>query len=364
MNKIIHVLPLILVLAACSSYTNSTELPSLIDNSPTYDAITITPTEAVNPAASPLEVVVREIILPVPYDDARMEFSGLAWLEDTLVLLPQYPRRLGQGGSAYLVTIQKEDILAYLSNVTQEPIEIGLLAFEDGGLSDTLEGFEGFEAIASSGEQVFMTIETSGGSPMMGYLVSGAVDYEHQAIRLDAGTIVPLVPQTEFRNASDEALVIENSAIYTFFEDNGSGVNPKSYAHAFDLTLGLKPQADFPAIEFRVTDATEALADGSFWVMNYFYPGDAHLQADEDPIAEHFGEGRTHMRSERVERIIRLQIENGSIRLAYETPLYLELTEDGRSRNWEGLVRLDELGFLAVTDSFPATILGFIPDLR
>ena len=40
------------------------------------------------------EVDVREILLSSPYNDAQMEYSGLAWLGETLVLLPQYPRRL------------------------------------------------------------------------------------------------------------------------------------------------------------------------------------------------------------------------------------------------------------------------------
>jgi hypothetical protein len=33
----------------------------------------------------------------------------------------------------------------------------------------------------------------------------------------------------------------------------------------------------------------------------------------------------------------------------------------GLGRNWEGLVRLDDRGFLLVTDLFPGTILGFVP---
>jgi len=357
---------------ACSYPTNKAEFPlpgdvspelSSKEDAPTAAAGTTVPTGTAA-AENLAEADVRVIKLPAPYDDARMEFSGMAWLGDKLVLLPQYHRRLGEDGSGFIVTIQKEDILAYLGGESMEPIETGLIAFDDSGLSESLEGFEGFEALAFLGEKVFLTIETSGSSPMMGYLVSGVVDEERQSIRLEAEGIVPLVPQTDFRNANDEALVVANEQLFTFFEDNGSAVNPNSYAHVFDTALSPQPQTDFPAIEYRVTDATEAQADGSFWVMNYFYPGDAHLKAEVDPIAQRFGEGLSHRRSDRVERILRLQLENGQIRMADEAPLYLSLTPDGSSRNWEGLVRLDELGFLAVTDSFPETILGFIPDLR
>jgi len=31
------------------------------------------------------------------------------------------------------------------------------------------------------------------------------------------------------------------------------------------------------------------------------------------------------------------------------------------ARNWEGIVRLDNRGFLLATDKFPTTILGFVP---
>jgi len=354
----------IFALVACSLSAPGSQSTPISEVASATAATEHVPIETIAAIEASSEVDVREILLSSPYNDAQMEYSGLAWLGETLVLLPQYPRRLGDDGSAFLVTIQKEAILAYLSGNGEVPIETSLLAFDDGGLSDTLDGFEGFEAIVFSGEQVFVTIETSGGSPMMGYLVSGVVDKERESIRLDPGRIVPLAPQTDFRNASDESLILTDGLIFTFFEDNGSVVNPNSYAHVFDLDLNPQPQTDFPDIEFRVTDATKPLADGSFWVMNYFYPGDAHLRADVDPIAERFGEGRTHKRSDRVERIIRLQMENGEIRLAEEAPVYLSLTPDGSSRNWEGLVRLDDFGFLAVTDSFPKTILGFIPNLR
>ena len=40
--------------------------------------------------------------------------------------------------------------------------------------------------------------------------------------------------------------------------------------------------------------------------------------------------------------------------------IYLELLNDGSGRNWEGLSKLNDLGFLIVTDTFPKTILAFV----
>jgi hypothetical protein len=43
-------------------------------------------------------------------------------------------------------------------------------------------------------------------------------------------------------------------------------------------------------------------------------------------------------------------------------PMQMELlgSTQNDARNWEGLVRLDNRGFLLVTDEHPKTILGFI----
>lgn len=360
----ITVLILILLLSACSNTTARVQrtIPAAADSTLSF---IVEPLKIQTTAFPELaEVEIQEIILPVPYDSAEMEYSGMAWLGDTLVLLPQYPKRLRADGSGRLITISKADVLDYISAGKKDPIAVGTLTFDDGGLSETLAGFEGFEAIAFSGRQVFVTIETRGGSPMMGYLACGTFDSDARSIKLDPEKLAPLVPQTSFNNASDEGLFVFGESVFTIFEDNGQAVNPNAFARSFDLSLLPKAELDFPAIEFRVTDASDALSDGTFWVMNYFYPGDTHLKAMVDAISEKYGEGSSHKRSDRVERIIKLAVDKDRIVLVDEPPVYLQLTDDSSSRNWEGLARLDDLGFLAVTDSYPRTIFGFIPDLR
>jgi hypothetical protein len=108
------------------------------------------------------------------------------------------------------------DVLDYISAGKKDPIAVGTLTFDDGGLSETLAGFEGFEAIAFSGRQVFVTIETRGGSPMMGYLACGTFDSDARSIKLDPEKLAPLVPQTSFNNASDEGLCLWGISFYHF----------------------------------------------------------------------------------------------------------------------------------------------------
>jgi hypothetical protein len=183
---------------------------------------TVTPRDAVPDQ----EVAVLEIPLPAPLNEKAMEFSSMAWLGEDLILMPQYPHRSNPEGSGVLYALNKTDIIRYIEQPDGEPLDIREIAFDDGGLHKALPGFEGFEGLAFNNDQVFMTIETHNGNPMMGYLVAGSYDAVLQQISLDPQTLVELPPQTSFLNASDEALTIYDDHIYTFFEDNGLSQNP------------------------------------------------------------------------------------------------------------------------------------------
>jgi hypothetical protein len=110
-----------------------------------------------------------------------------------------------------------------------------------------------------------------------------------------------------------------------------------------------------------VTDATAVDGNGRFWVINYLYPGDiTKLNIAQDGIAAQFGMGATHAASQTVERLIELQLITDGITLTDTPPIQLELLPDDEARNWEGIVRLDDAGFILATDKFPETILGFV----
>lgn len=318
--------------------------------------------ETPTPLQPPAEAQVAPLVLDASMAKQSMEYSGLAWFQDWLVLLPQYPEKNLIQGQASLFAIPKQSITDALNHPSGEALPWQAIAFEDDGLSESIRGFEGFESIAFDGDEVFMTIESRSGSPMMGYLVRGTVSGAIEQITLDADTLVPLDPQTSFSNASDEAITLFNGMVYTFFEDNGFEQNPQPIAHQFSIEDPLQAATiPFPNINYRITDATSTDSEGFFWVMNYFYPGDTHLQASSDALAEAYGQGATHQDSDVVERIIKLQIDNAAIRLVDEPPVQLQLSPENEARNWEGLVVLDDLGFLVVTDSFPESILAFVP---
>jgi hypothetical protein len=140
-------------------------------------------------------------------------------------------------------------------------------------------------------------------------------------------------------------------------ETNGIAINPSPIAPTFGLDLSIADNISFPNIEYRITDASDVDENGRFWVINYFFPGDLALYAD-DPLGVEYGYGINHEQGIAVERLLELQFSEAGIELAPGGYLPLEL--GAASRNWEALARLDQRGFLIATDKFPSTLFGFV----
>ncbi len=313
--------------------------------------------------AAPVEVPVVNIALAGPVAQRNAELSGLAWYGDTLVLLPQYPTFTRDGQSA-VYGLARRDLLAYLDakEAGQEPapLQPAPIAFSDWGVVEALPGFEGYEALAFAGERVFVTSEVTDAFGTAAYLIGGVVDADAGAIALDANTLTYIGSQAGFFNMSDEALIVTpEGSLLTLHEVNGAALNPAPIAHHFDPWYEALEPVPFPNIEYRITDATELDAEGRFWATNYFFPSDEHLIPAADPIAAEYGQGATHSQRAQVERLLEFQYDGARIVRTATPPVQLALTL--LSRNWEGIVRLEERnGFLLVTDQFPETVLGFV----
>ena len=116
----------------------------------------------------------------------------------------------------------------------------------------------------------------------------------------------------------------------------------------------------FPHIPFRLTDATSVDQQGRFWGINYKYNRDVFSDDKVDAIAEQYGQGQSHQRYDNVERLLEFQIDEGRVSLVNQPPIQLQMTNK-EGRNWEAIVRLDDLGFLIATDKYPGSLLGFVP---
>lgn len=308
----------------------------------------------------PEEIKVERIPLAGPVASRYSEISGLAWYNDYLILLPQYPSRFESDCDGKLFAIHKDTIISYLNgkaDSTITPIEIDFVA---PGLSNQINGYEGFEAIAFFDNKIFMTIESSPNN-MLGYLISGEIQSDLSTITLNTDKITEIQPQASINNATDETMLVTSDKVVTIYEGNGKNVNPFPIAHVFDHDLNLLETISFPNIEYRITDATDFDVANYFWVINYFYPGDENAYNPSiDSISIVYGKGATHSKYTTVERLLKLKYSESGITLVQEAPIQLELINDNNARNWEGIVRLDDIGFLLATDKYPETILGFV----
>jgi len=297
----------------------------------------------------PIEVSVRIIPLEGAIGLPRAELSGLAWWHDELLLLPQNPETFGGA----LFVISREAIELYLEHGEQPPA-VRRVPFE---APFEVEGYDGFEAIAVDGNEVFVTMEIRGASGPVGRIIRGRVHGALERIALeDPGQ--PLEAQNRLSNTGYESLVVHGNQILALYETNGA-VNEEPLALVFDHQLGRGTDHPMAPLEYRVTDATEIDRRGRFWVMNYHWP-DAPWHSGQCSITEQYGQGESHARCTTVERLVELHLEGDDIVATARAPLQFQLLDDEHPRNWEGVVRLGDRGFLIVTDQYPDTLLGFV----
>lgn len=329
-----------------------TEAPPTVEVPPTIEP---TPTPD-----GPAEYPVTEILLSGPVAEHTAEISGMAWYGEYLILLPQYPDFSGEKGDGAVYALPKAELLLYLAGAVPGPLEPLPIPFIAPGLAAAIEDYEGYEAIAFLGDKAFLTIEASPGRQMKGYLVSGTMAPDLSSLTVDTAVVTEIPLQANQSNRSDETLVVVEGTIVTIYEVNSATTIASPVAHLFSTDLTPRGTVPFPQIEYRITDATDPDAGGRFWAINYFFPGDEGLQVENEPLAERYGQGPTHTQYEAVERLVEFQYGDSGIRLIDTPPIQLELLPI-LARNWEGLVRLDDQGFLLITDLFPGTILGFVP---
>jgi hypothetical protein len=370
--KIIIVSILILSITACSNNVIKTETLPTQTLTKTSGQVEIgTPTavtqddtpEATKGQPMIQEVEVVPLRLPERIQAASFEYSGMAWFGEYLVLLPQFPEGKDFSRDANLFAIAKEDLMQGIKNPGYE-LPVKDVPILNSDLRKVIKGFEGFEAIQFVDQKVYLTIESHGGDPMMGYLIQGEVEGELESISIDPESLVELVPLSSAQNATFEAITIWNGKIYVIYEHNSKQGDAQPIAYQYNLDFEFEGNIAFPAIDYRVTDATISDPSGKFWVMNYFFPGDTHLAVDQDALVLEYGEGKTHTENDPVERLVQLQIGDNQISRIDQPPIYLQLLENNIARNWEGVVLLDDLGFLIITDSFPGSLLGFCPIFR
>ena len=227
--------------------------------------------------------------------------------------------------------------------------------------------FEGFEAIACDEDTVWLSIEAQNlFGTHQAYIVPAELDLHSSSPNISIRTdqIRYIKSQSGIENKGEEALIVYRDHLVSLHEVSDKRIVPFPKANLIDLVSGEQSSISIPHLPYRLTDATKVDSEGRFWVINYQYSGDKFAREAVDPLATQFGEGESHQRFYNTERLVEYRFEDGQIKRTNKAPIQLKMMKP-EGRNWEGIARLDNLGFLIATDKHPETLFGFIPiDLK
>ena len=300
------------------------------------------------------EIQYQPILLSGLITNPKQEISGMDLYNDQIMLLPE-----NLGGFLYMIS--KDEILNVLEKKDRILIEPKQPAFHTPDYSKTIPGFEGLEAIAFNGNNVYITLESKDDETMRGYLAWGTIDPTTKEVTIPNENLLELETPIQVNNMTFESLLIHNDHIILFYEAQGINLQKSVWQYRVSLTNFSVSKIEFPNIEYRITDVSRIDDQNHFWAINYNWPGDAkRLKPAPDPIVMNIKEGKSHQNSDAVERLIEFEFNENKFQLSGREPIQIELNEKA-SRNWEALVRLDDRGFLVATDKYPEMILGFIP---
>lgn len=302
------------------------------------------------PAAETV-VPVRPQVLPLELGEGGedIEFSGVCWWGDELFMMPQYPATQRRG----VYVLHRDSIARVIEGLEAglpvEPLRPRRVMIDPGDIPAKVEAYDGLEALSLRNGRCFALAEFGEDTDHWGsYLITGTFMHDGSGIgfeRLGETTIGG--PQVR-ENFTHEALVVSEDEVWVICELNGRGIVDRPVLARFTHDLEPLPPMEMPALEYRITDATDLDADGRFWVLNLFWPPDADTVEPEAPSGP-------------VERIVPLRLKGDRIVVDVERPT-LDLRGDGDHpmHNWEGVARWGEEGFLLVTDSYPDNLLAYV----
>ena len=276
------------------------------------------------------------------------------WFQNHLILLPE-----NLGGFTY--TISKDVIWASLNSDSPKPIQPNQPAFVTPDYAEIIPGFEGLEAIALDGNNVYITLESKDNQTMKGHLAWGTINPSTLEILIPDENLMELKTPIQVKNMTFESLLIHESNIILFYEVNGMNLHKQVWQYQVSLDDMAVNKINMDHVEYRITDVSRIDSDNKFWGINYLWSGDhKRVKPAPDALAITFGIGETHAKNKGVERLVELQLVDDKIKHSGKEPIQIQMDSDA-SRNWEGIVRLDDKGFLLATDKYPTMILGFIP---
>lgn len=303
----------------------------------------------------------REIKLSGNVSERNSEISGLAWHKNDLFFVAQYPGNYAEGESGVLWKISKKEIYNAIEN-PEAVLTPRKVMLNTNGMGNVINSRgSGLEAIVFDGDDVYLSIENSELKDTYGIIVKGKIDAHGDKISILPESAVKIEHKVNIFNFAEETLTQSRDYIISIFEGNGRKIYPDAKAHLVSKKTGDISVIPIEHLEYRITDATELDENGNFWVINYFYPGDkSKMKLCPDKVVCKFGIGKTHRKNEQVERLVEFNFDGKRLQMTDRPPIQLKLKKDCKSNNWEGIVRLDDKGFLLITDYYPDTKFVFV----
>ena len=293
-----------------------------------------------------------------PIKNSDEEISGMDWYNDNLIILPE-------NLNGYVFAIKKSELDSRINGNDTTTIYPKKVEFHTPNYKKLVPGFDSFEAIAFRGYEVYLTIEIRFADSMGCLLARGHIDEQTLAITVPEQNLTIIDVPTFVDNMSYESLVIDDDRVIAIFEANGDSLIEAPYALSVNSSGNDIIKYPLSSINYRIADATRIDKNNRFWVINYFFPGDKKtLKPSNDILALKYGNGPSHGRSSRVERLIEYEIKNGKVLLTKSAPIEIELEGEKTSRKWEALARYGNQGFIIATDKYPKphTLLAFLPN--
>ena len=292
-----------------------------------------------------------------PMKNSDEEISGMDWYNDNLIMLPE-------NLNGYAFAIKKSDLDLRINSSDTSAIKPKKINFNTPNYKNLIPGFDSFEAIAFRGYEVYLTIEIKFPDSMSCFIARGHIDAQTLDITIPEQNLTQINVPTYVDNMSYESLVVDKDRIIALFEANGDSLIKSPYAISINSSGNDIFKYQTSSINYRIADATRVDKNNRFWAINYFFPRDRGvLKPGDDILASKYGEGLTHSRSERVERLVEYKIHNKKVLITNNPPIEIKLEGEKTSRKWEAIARYENKGFLLATDKYPKpyTLLAYVP---
>ena len=293
-----------------------------------------------------------------PMKNSDEEISGMDWYNDNLIILPE-------NLNGYAFAIKKSDLDLRINNRDTSAIKPKKINFNTPNYKKLIPGFDSFEAIAFRGYEVYLTIEIKFPDSMSCLIARGHIDAQTLDITIPEQNLTQINVPTYVDNMSYESLVVDKDRVIALFEANGDSLIKNPYAISINSSGNDIFKYQTSSVNYRIADATRVDKNNRFWAINYFFPRERGvLKPGDDILASKYGEGLTHSKSERVERLIEYKIHNKKVLITNNPPIEIKLEGEKISRKWEAIARYEDKGFLLATDKYPKphTLLAYLPN--